>query len=184
MQNLLTSFRYDELREATEDFSSSNKLGHGGFGPVYKGMLSDERKIAVKKLSKISHQGNNHFLAEIFTISTVQHHNIVKLYGYCIENERRLLVYEYLANKSLDQALFGMNDLHLDWTARHNICLGIARGLACFHEETEPRIIHRDVKSSNILLDHDLDPKISDFGLAKLFGDTKTHVSTRFSGTV
>ncbi|KAL5704376.1 hypothetical protein ACHQM5_022815 [Ranunculus cassubicifolius] len=184
MNDLLTSFGYDELRMATADFSTSNKLGQGGFGPVYKGILTDEREIAVKKLSVTSHQGNNQFLAEIFTISAVQHHNIVKLYGYCIEDENRLLVYEYLANKSLNQALYGKNAVYLDWTARYNICLGIARGLACFHDVSNPRIIHRDVKSSNILLDNDLNPKISDFGLAKLVGDTEAHVSTRFGGTV
>ncbi|KAF9598329.1 hypothetical protein IFM89_026857 [Coptis chinensis] len=143
-------FSYAELRTATEDFSPTNKLGEGGFGPVYKGMLSDGREIAVKKLLVPSHQGKSQFIAEISIISSVQHHNLVKLYGCCIEVEDRLLVYEYLEKKSLDQALFGKTVLHLDWPTRYNICLQAAKGLAYLHEESKPRIVHRDVKASNI----------------------------------
>ncbi|XWS16076.1 hypothetical protein CRYUN_Cryun34aG0054500 [Craigia yunnanensis] len=178
------TFSYSELKAATEDFSPSRKLGEGGFGPVYKGTLSDGRVVAVKQLSVASHQGKNQFVTEIATISAVQHRNLVKLYGCCIEGNRRLLVYEYLENKSLDQALFGHNDLHLDWPTRFNICLSTARGLAYLHEESRPRIVHRDVKASNILLDAELCPKISDFGLAKLYDDKKTHISTRVAGTI
>ncbi|GKV50308.1 hypothetical protein SLEP1_g57020 [Rubroshorea leprosula] len=197
------TFSYAELRAATDDFSPSNKLGEGGFGPVYKGKLSDGRVVAVKQLSVASHQGKNQFVTEIATISAVQHRNLVKLYGCCIEGNRRLLVYEYLENKSLDQALFGMTeqvicsllafmwenetgnkDLHLDWPTRFSICLAIARALVYLHEESRPRIIHRDVKASNILLDAELCPKISDFGLAKLYDDKKTHISTRVAGTI
>uniref|UniRef100_A0A7N2LKB9 non-specific serine/threonine protein kinase n=1 Tax=Quercus lobata TaxID=97700 RepID=A0A7N2LKB9_QUELO len=159
------TFSYAELKTATEDFSPDNKLGEGGFGPVYKGTLNDGRVIAVKQLSVTSHQGKNQFITEIATISAVQHRNLVKLYGCCIEGDKRLLVYEYLENKSLDQALF-------------------AKGLAYLHEESRLQIVHRDVKASNILLDADLISKISDFGLAKLYDDKKTHISTRVAGTI
>ncbi|KAK1307674.1 putative LRR receptor-like serine/threonine-protein kinase [Acorus calamus] len=177
------TFSYAELRTSTEDFSDSNKLGEGGFGRVYKGKIADGREVAVKQLSVASHQGKSQFVTEIATISAVQHRNLVKLYGCCIEGERRILVYEYLKNKSLDQALFGKSRLHLDWQMRFNICLGTARGLAYLHEESRVRIVHRDVKASNILLDAELNPKISDFGLAKLYSDEHTHLSTRVAGT-
>ncbi|XP_051125889.1 probable LRR receptor-like serine/threonine-protein kinase At1g56140 isoform X2 [Andrographis paniculata] len=178
------TFSYAELKGATDDFSTTNKLGEGGFGPVYKGILEDGRAVAVKQLSVASHQGKSQFVAEIATISSVQHRNLVKLYGCCIEGEKRLLVYEYLENKSLDQALFGSKKLYLDWPTRFDICLGVARGLAYLHEESRLRIVHRDVKASNILLDSKLNPKISDFGLAKLYDDKKTHISTRVAGTI
>ncbi|GLT30500.1 hypothetical protein SLA2020_052960 [Shorea laevis] len=175
------TFSYAELRAATDDFSPSNKLGEGGFGPVYKGKLFDGRVVAVKQLSVASHQGKSQFVTEIATISAVQHRNLVKLYGCCIEGNRCLLVYEYLENKSLDQALFGNKDLHLDWPTRFSICQATARGLAYLHEESRLRIVHRDMKASNILLDSELCPKISDFGLAKLYDDKKTHISTRLN---
>ncbi|KAK8274106.1 hypothetical protein V6Z12_D10G051600 [Gossypium hirsutum] len=178
------TFSYAELRAATDDFSPSNKLGEGGYGAVYKGTLSDETVVAVKQLSVASQQGKSQFIAEVATISAVQHRNLVKLRGCCIEGKRHLLVYEYLENKSLDQALFGRSDLRLDWPTRYNICLATARGLAYLHEESRPRIVHRDVKASNILLDAELCPKISDFGLAKLYDDEKTHISTRVAGTI
>ncbi|KAK4840040.1 hypothetical protein QYF36_026834 [Acer negundo] len=178
------SFSYSVLKTATEDFSPANKLGEGGFGAVYKGKLSDEREIAVKQLSVASHQGKSQFVAEIISISAVQHRNLVKLYGCCIEGSERLLIYEYLENKSLDQALFGETSLNFNWSTRYNICLGVARGLAYLHEESRLRIIHRDVKAGNILLDYELNPKISDFGLAKLYDDKKTHISTRVAGTI
>ncbi|XP_028752448.1 probable LRR receptor-like serine/threonine-protein kinase At1g56140 isoform X2 [Neltuma alba] len=177
------TFSYSELKNATDDFNPSNKLGEGGFGPVYKGTLNDGRVIGVKQLSVGSHQGKSQFIAEIATISAVQHRNLVKLYGCCLEGNKRLLVYEYLENKSLDQALFG-NCLTLNWPTRYDICMGVAKGLAYLHEESRLRIVHRDVKASNILLDHDLTPKISDFGLAKLYDDKKTHISTRVAGTI
>ncbi|CAA0836581.1 Probable LRR receptor-like serine/threonine-protein kinase [Striga hermonthica] len=180
------TFSYGELRAATDDFNPDNKLGEGGFGTVYKGTLGDGRVVAVKQLSVASHQGKSQFVAEIATISAVQHRNLVKLYGCCIEGEKRLLVYEYLVNKSLDQLLFreGSKSVFLDWTTRYDICVGVARGLAYLHEESRLRIVHRDVKASNILLDSDLVPKISDFGLAKLYDDKKTHISTRVAGTI
>ncbi|KAK3217844.1 hypothetical protein Dsin_011814 [Dipteronia sinensis] len=177
------TFSYSVLKTATEDFSPANKHGEGGFGAVYKGKLSDERATAVKQLSVASHQGKSQFVAEIVAISAVQHRNLVKLYGCCIEGSERLLVYEYLESKSLDQALFGEMSLNFKWSTRCNICLGVARGLAYLHEESRLRIIHIDVKTSNILLDSELNPKISHFGLAKLYDDKKTHISTRVAGT-
>ncbi|XP_024984953.1 probable LRR receptor-like serine/threonine-protein kinase At1g56130 isoform X1 [Cynara cardunculus var. scolymus] len=180
----VNTYTFGELRSATADFSPSNLLGEGGFGPVYKGILNDGSIVAVKKLSVASHHGRSQFKTEISTISSVQHWNLVKLHGSCIEGARRLLVYEYLENKSLDQALFVNSDVRLDWSTRFNICLGTARGLAYLHEESRPRIVHRDVKASNILLDGELCPKISDFGLAKLYDDKKTHMSTRVAGTI
>ncbi|CAN6683936.1 unnamed protein product [Malus baccata var. baccata] len=178
------TFSHAELRAATEDFNPSNKLGEGGYGPVYKGTLYDGRAVAMKQLSVASHQRKSQFVSEIATISAVQHRNLVKLYGCCIEGSHHILVYEFLENKSLDQALFGTSNLHLDWPTRFNILLGTARGLAYLHEESRPRIVHRDVKASNILLDAELSPKISDFGLAKLYDDEKTHISTRVAGTI
>ncbi|KAJ8627454.1 hypothetical protein MRB53_020761 [Persea americana] len=178
------TFSYNELRTATEDFNPSNKLGQGGFGVVYKGTLSDGRVVAVKQLLVTSHQGNSQFETEIATISAVQHRNLVQLYGCCIEDDKRLLVFEYLENNNLEQALFGKSSLYLNWSTRYDICLGTARGLAYLHEESRLRIIHRDVKASNILLDAALNPRISDFGLAKLYDDNKTHISTRVAGTI
>ncbi|KAK3428394.1 hypothetical protein EUGRSUZ_F04430 [Eucalyptus grandis] len=177
------TFSYAELKAATDDFNPNNKLGEGGFGPVFKGTLDDGREIAVKQLSVSSHQGKDQFMTEIATISAVQHRNLVKLYGCCINADNRILVYEYLANKSLDQAIFGQRSLNLDWATRYDICIGVARGLAYLHEESRLRIVHRDVKASNILLDSNLTPKISDFGLAKLYDDDKTHISTCVAGT-
>ncbi|XP_013615971.1 PREDICTED: probable LRR receptor-like serine/threonine-protein kinase At1g56140 isoform X1 [Brassica oleracea var. oleracea] len=163
------TFAYSELKTATQDFNPSNKLGEGGFGSVYKGNLKDGREIAVKVLSAGSRQGKGQFVAEIVAISAVLHRNLVKLYGCCYEGDYRLLVYEYLPNGSLDQALFGGDRiLHLDWSTRFEICMGVSRGLAYLHEEASVRIVHRDVKASNILLDSKLLPKVSDFGLAKL----------------
>ncbi|KAI0495631.1 hypothetical protein KFK09_021934 [Dendrobium nobile] len=184
MSAIPNTFSYSELRTATEDFNRSNFLGEGGFGHVFKGKLHDGRMVAVKQLSVASQQGERQFTAEIATISAVQHRNLAKLYGCCIEGDKRLLVYEYLKNKSLDQAIFKKKDLHLNWETRFEICLGVARGLAYLHEESSVRIIHRDVKSSNILLDGNLTPKISDFGLAKLYDDKWTHISTRVAGTI
>ncbi|KAM6575222.1 hypothetical protein CsatA_023549 [Cannabis sativa] len=178
------TYSYAELRAATDNFSPCNKLGEGGFGEVHKGTLSDGTVVAVKQIAVASTYVKRQFVSEIATISVVQHRNLVKLNGCCIEGNRRILVYEYLENKSLDQLLFGKVNLHLDWPTRVNICLGTARGLAYLHEESMPRIIHRDVKASNILLDDTFCPKISDFGLAKLYDENKTHISTRVAGTI
>uniref|UniRef100_A0A0E0EJ17 non-specific serine/threonine protein kinase n=1 Tax=Oryza meridionalis TaxID=40149 RepID=A0A0E0EJ17_9ORYZ len=139
--------------------------------------------VAVKQLSQSSQQGKSQFVTEVATISSVQHRNLVKLYGCCIDSNTPLLVYEYLENGSLDQALFADGRFNLGWSTRFDIILGIARGLSYLHEEANVRIVHRDIKASNILLDPDLTPKISDFGLAKLYDEKKTHVNTKVAGT-
>ncbi|XP_058103389.1 uncharacterized protein LOC131246946 [Magnolia sinica] len=179
-------FTLRQIRAATGNFNISNKIGEGGFGPVYKGLLSDGTSIAVKQLSSKSKQGSHEFVNEIGTISALQHPNLVKLYGCCIEGDQLLLVYEYMENNSLARALFGPNEhqLQLDWPTRHKICVGIARGLAYLHEGSRLKIVHRDIKATNVLLDRDLIPKISDFGLAKLGEEEKTHISTRVAGTM
>ncbi|KAJ4763492.1 Leucine-rich repeat transmembrane protein kinase [Rhynchospora pubera] len=177
-------FSYAEIRAATDSFNTANILGKGGYGPVYKGKLPDGRIVAVKQLSLTSQQGKEQFVTEIATISTVQQKNLVKLFGCCIEGNNPLLVYEYLENGSLDQALFGKQSLFLNWATRFEICLGVAGGLTYLHEGSSVRIVHRDIKASNILLDVDLNPKISDFGLAKLYDDKKTHINTRVAGTI
>ncbi|OEL27221.1 putative LRR receptor-like serine/threonine-protein kinase [Dichanthelium oligosanthes] len=173
-------FSYAELKLATDNFSPRNILGQGGYGPVYKGTLTDGRAIAVKQLAQSSHQGERQFVAEVATMSAVQHRNLVKLHGCCIDSNTHLLVYEYLENGSLDRALFGDSSLKLDWSARFEIILGIARGLTYLHEESSTRIVHRDIKASNVLLDTDLTPKVSDFGLAKLYDENKSHLILTF----
>ncbi|KAI3995066.1 hypothetical protein MKX01_020838 [Papaver californicum] len=179
-------YTYKELRNATDDFSPSNKIGEGGFGSVYKGRLKGGVFAAIKVLSAASKQGVREFLTEINVISSVEHENLVQLYGCCVEGDHRILVYNYVENNSLSQTLLGggHSNLQFSWRTRTNICIGIARGLAFLHEEVRPHIIHRDIKASNILLDKDLSPKIADFGLAKLMPPNATHVSTRVAGTI
>ncbi|KAK1581945.1 hypothetical protein Q3G72_010431 [Acer saccharum] len=179
-------FTLRQIKDATNNFDPANKIGEGGFGPVYKGTLSDGAVIAVKQLSSRSKQGNREFVNEIGMISALQHPNLVKLYGCCIEGNQLLLVYEYLENNSLARALFGKEEekLNLDWKTRKKICIQIARGLAYLHEESRLKIVHRDIKASNVLLDMDLNAKISDFGLAKLDEEENTHISTRIAGTI
>ncbi|XP_039116498.1 probable LRR receptor-like serine/threonine-protein kinase At1g53430 [Dioscorea cayenensis subsp. rotundata] len=179
-------FTLKQIKDATRNFDPANKLGEGGFGPVYKGVLPDGSQIAVKQLSSKSSQGNREFVNEIGIISALQHPNLVKLYGCCIEGNQLLLIYEFMENNSLANALFGLGKdrLKLDWPTRHRICLGIARGLAYLHEETRLKIVHRDIKATNVLLDKHLNAKISDFGLAKLSDEDVTHISTRIAGTI
>ncbi|XP_009603858.1 putative LRR receptor-like serine/threonine-protein kinase At1g07650 [Nicotiana tabacum] len=180
-------FTLRQIKAATKNFDPENKIGEGGFGSVYKGLLSDGTVIAVKQLSSKSKQGTREFLNEVGMISAVQHPNLVKLYGCCIQGNQLLLVYEYMENNCVSRALFGKGPIckmKLDWPTRRKICLGIARGLAYLHEESSMKIVHRDIKTSNILLDKDFNPKISDFGLAKLHEDDNTHISTRIAGTV
>ncbi|KAA8524033.1 hypothetical protein F0562_010536 [Nyssa sinensis] len=179
------SFTLKQIKAATNNFDATNKIGEGGFGPVYKGLVSDGTIIAVKQLSAKSKQGNREFVNEIGMISALQHPNLVKLYGCCIEGNQLLLVYEYMENNSLARALFGPEEcqLKLGWPTRHKICAGIARGLAYLHEESRLKIVHRDIKATNVLLDKNLNPKISDFGLAKLDEEEDTHISTRIAGT-
>ncbi|KAG6670916.1 hypothetical protein I3843_Q028700 [Carya illinoinensis] len=179
-------FTLRQIKAATSNFDPANKIGEGGFGPVYKGELSDGALIAVKQLSSKSKQGSREFVTEIGMISAVLHPNLVRLYGCCIEGNQLLLIYEYMENNSLARALFGHEEhkLHLDWPTRKKICLGIARGLAYLHEESRLKIVHRDIKATNVLLDRDLNAKISDFGLAKLDEEENTHISTRIAGTI
>ncbi|XP_054820831.1 cysteine-rich receptor-like protein kinase 44 [Prosopis cineraria] len=178
-------FDLHTLQLATNFFSELNQLGHGGFGPVYKGLMPNGQEIAVKKLSLESRQGVREFTNEVKLLLRIQHKNLVTLYGCCAEGPEKMLVYEYLPNKSLDHFLFDKGKLpSLDWATRFRIVTGVARGLLYLHEEAPIRIIHRDIKASNILLDEKLSAKISDFGLARLFPGDDTHVQTfKISGT-
>ncbi|XP_057764053.1 probable LRR receptor-like serine/threonine-protein kinase RFK1 isoform X1 [Salvia miltiorrhiza] len=176
-----------QIRAATNNFDAANKIGEGGFGSVFKGQLPDGTVIAVKQLSSRSRQGNREFLNEIGMISCLQHPNLVKLYGCCIEGDQLLVVYEYMENNSLAHVLFesnGRSQMMLNWPTRFQICIGIARGLAFLHNESRLKIVHRDIKATNVLLDSDLNAKISDFGLARLNEDEKTHISTKVAGTI
>ncbi|KAL0301396.1 UNVERIFIED_CONTAM: putative LRR receptor-like serine/threonine-protein kinase [Sesamum radiatum] len=180
-------FTLRQIKAATKNFDPENKIGEGGFGSVYKGLLSDGTIIAVKQLSSKSKQGTREFVNEIGMISALQHPNLVKLYGCCVEGNHLMLIYEYMENNCLSRVLFGKDatqKLKLDWPTRRKISLGIARGLAYLHEDSRVKIVHRDIKTSNVLLDKDLNAKISDFGLAKLNEDDKTHISTRIAGTI
>ncbi|XVE90429.1 hypothetical protein DITRI_Ditri20bG0077000 [Diplodiscus trichospermus] len=178
--NQLPLFKFEELATATANFKHSNKLGQGGFGPVYKGKLKDGKEIAVKRLSRASGQGFEELINEVLVISKLQHRNLVRLWGCCIEKEEKMLVYEYMPNKSLDAFLFDpAKQKLLDWKKRFNIIQGISRGLLYLHRDSRLRIIHRDLKSSNILLDEEMNPKISDFGMARIFGGNENEANTR-----
>ncbi|XP_074590679.1 cysteine-rich receptor-like protein kinase 10 [Curcuma longa] len=178
-------FDLESIRIATDNFSDANKLGEGGFGPVYKGTLENEKLIAVKRLSRNSGQGLAELKNEVLLLAKLQHRNLVRLLGCCLKSEEKLLVYEYLPNASLDQFLFDSSKrMQLDWATRVKIIEGIGRGLLYLHEDSQLKIIHRDLKASNILLDAYMNPKISDFGLAKLFGVDETQRNTnRIAGT-
>ncbi|KAK7339865.1 hypothetical protein VNO77_20551 [Canavalia gladiata] len=179
-------FSYNSLRSATGDFQPSSKIGGGGYGVVYKGVLRDGTQVAIKSLSGESKQGTHEFMTEIDMISNIRHPNLVELIGCCVEGSHRILVYEFLENNSLASSLLGSKSKYvaLDWSKRAAICRGTASGLSFLHDEAQPNIVHRDIKASNILLDRNFNPKIGDFGLAKLFPDNVTHVSTRVAGTV
>ncbi|XP_022718014.1 G-type lectin S-receptor-like serine/threonine-protein kinase SD1-1 isoform X3 [Durio zibethinus] len=176
---------------ATKDFTSYNKLGEGGFGPVYKvilhcsGTLEDGQEIAVKRLSKRSRQGSKEFKNEVALVAKLQHRNLVKLLGCCIQGEERILVYEFMPNRSLNSFIFdSTRHKLLNWPKRFHIINGVARGLVYLHQDSRLRIIHRDLKTSNVLLDSEMNPKISDFGLAKTFGGDQAEGSTnRVVGT-
>ncbi|KAM0952363.1 putative protein kinase RLK-Pelle-DLSV family [Dioscorea sansibarensis] len=171
---------FNTVAAATDYFANANKLGEGGFGPVYKGKLGGEQEIAVKRLAKTSVQGVDEFKNEVMLIAKLQHRNLVRLLGCCIEGEERLLVYEYMPNKSLDFFLFGKSeDVVFDWETRFKIIMGIARGLLYLHHDSRLRIIHRDLKASNVLLDKEMTPKISDFGMARIFGGDEAEANTR-----
>ncbi|XP_050387414.1 putative serine/threonine-protein kinase [Argentina anserina] len=180
------AFSYRELKVATNGFHPSNKLGDGGFGTVYKGKLNDGRDVAVKVLSVESRQGDREFMAELSSVSNIRHENLVKLHGGCIEGHRRILVYEYMEQNSLARILLGDDKIRskLNWRVRKEMCIGIARGLFHIHEEVKPHIVHRDIKTSNILLEKNFHPRISDFGLSKLFPEHVSHITTRVAGTL
>ncbi|GJU90906.1 putative S-locus glycoprotein domain-containing protein [Tanacetum coccineum] len=182
----LPIFSLSRISKATNNFSVTNKLGEGGFGPVYKGVLEEGQEIAVKRLSKSSRQGLDEFENEVICIAKLQHRNLVKLLGYCIQGEETMLVYEYMPNKSLDWFIF--DDLRkslLDWPQRFHIINGIARGLLYLHQDSRLRVVHRDLKAGNVLLDQDMNPKISDFGLARMFKGHESEANTnRVVGTL
>ncbi|XP_023642277.1 putative proline-rich receptor-like protein kinase PERK6 [Capsella rubella] len=178
-----STFTYDELAAATQGFSQARLLGQGGFGYVHKGILPNGKEIAVKSLKAGSGQGEREFQAEVDIISRVHHRFLVSLVGYCIAGGQRMLVYEFLPNDTLEFHLYGKSGNVLDWPTRLRIALGSAKGLAYLHEDCHPKIIHRDIKASNILLDESFEAKVADFGLAKLSQDNVTHVSTRIMGT-
>ncbi|XWS21215.1 hypothetical protein CRYUN_Cryun30bG0036400 [Craigia yunnanensis] len=174
-----------ELEESTNDFAAENVIGEGGYGIVYGGVLEDNTKVAVKNLLNNRGQAEREFKVEVEAIGRVRHKNLVRLLGYCAEGAQRMLVYEFVDNGNLEQWLHG--DVGpcspLTWEIRMNIVLGTAKGLTYLHEGLEPKVVHRDIKSSNILLDKQWNPKVSDFGLAKLLGSERSYVTTRVMGT-
>ncbi|XP_031122972.1 probable serine/threonine-protein kinase PBL21 [Ipomoea triloba] len=184
--NVARSFTFKELAIATQNFKESNLLGEGGFGSVYKGVLDSQLVVAVKQLDQEGLQGNQEFIVEVLMLSLLHHKNLVNLIGYCTHGDQRLLVYAYMPNGSLENHLFGLEPGKepLNWYNRLKIAAGAARGLEYLHCTANPPVIYRDLKSSNILLDEEFNPRLSDFGLAKLgpVGDN-THVSTRVMGT-
>ncbi|XP_015572867.2 G-type lectin S-receptor-like serine/threonine-protein kinase CES101 isoform X2 [Ricinus communis] len=175
----LQFFKFETVASATNNFASTNKLGQGGYGPVYKGKLPDGQEVAMKRLSTNSRQGSVEFGNEIKVIAKLQHNNLVRLVGCCIEKEEKILIYEYMPNKSLDLFLFDPIDKNvLDWRKRFNIIEGIIQGLLYLHKYSRLKIIHRDLKAGNILLDSKMNPKISDFGMARIFGSEETKANT------
>ncbi|CAA0394712.1 unnamed protein product [Arabidopsis thaliana] len=178
-------FDFTTIEVATDNFSRNNKLGQGGFGEVYKGMLPNETEIAVKRLSSNSGQGTQEFKNEVVIVAKLQHKNLVRLLGFCIERDEQILVYEFVSNKSLDYFLFDPKmKSQLDWKRRYNIIGGVTRGLLYLHQDSRLTIIHRDIKASNILLDADMNPKIADFGMARNFRVDQTEDQTgRVVGT-
>ncbi|XP_041023459.1 LOW QUALITY PROTEIN: cysteine-rich receptor-like protein kinase 10 [Juglans microcarpa x Juglans regia] len=178
-------FDFSTIEAATNKFSENSKLGEGGFGVVYKGTLSNGQEIAVKRLSKRSGQGAEQFKNEVVLVAKLQHRNLARLLGFCMAGEERILVYEFIPNKSLDNFLYDPErQRQLDWSKRYKIIDGIARGIQYLHEDSRLKIIHRDLKVSNILLDANMNPKISDFGMARIFGVDQTQGNTsRVVGT-
>ncbi|KAG0514289.1 hypothetical protein BDA96_10G177900 [Sorghum bicolor] len=177
------AFMFDELYNITAGFARENVLGEGGFGCVFKGTLGDGKVVAVKQLKGGGGQGEREFQAEVEIISRVHHRHLVSLVGYCIAEDHRLLVYDFVSNNTLHHHLHGRGRPAMDWSTRVKIAAGSARGLAYLHEDCHPRIIHRDIKSSNILLDDQFEAQVADFGLARLAENDVTHISTRVMGT-
>ncbi|KAF2583911.1 hypothetical protein F2Q70_00034931 [Brassica cretica] len=173
-------FDFKAIEAATDKFSESNKLGQGGFGQVYKGTFPSGIQVAVKRLSKTSGQGEKEFENEVVVVAKLQHRNLVRLLGFCLEGEEKILIYEFVPNKSLDYFLFDSTmQRQLDWKRRYKIIGGIARGILYLHQDSRLTIIHRDLKAGNILLDADMNPKVADFGMARIFGIDQTEANTR-----
>ncbi|KAK9936190.1 hypothetical protein M0R45_013045 [Rubus argutus] len=181
----LQFFDLTTMAAATNNFSVANELGTGGFGSVYKGVLCNGKEIAVKRLSKNSGQGIEEFKNEVLLIAKLQHRNLVRILGCCVQDDEKMLIYEFLPNKSLDFFIFNeTNRALLDWTRRFEIIHGITRGILYLHQDSRLRIIHRDLKASNILLDASMNPKIADFGMARIFkGDQNEANTKRVVGT-
>ncbi|KAL5720653.1 hypothetical protein ACHQM5_013299 [Ranunculus cassubicifolius] len=178
-------FSYEELKKSTNNFQDSNEVGSGGYGKVYRGVLANGQLIAIKRAQHGSMQGGLEFKTEIELLSRVHHKNLVSLVGFCFEQGEQMLVYEFIANRTLRDSLSGRSGIYLDWKRRLRIILGSARGLSYLHEHANPPIIHRDIKSSNIMLDETLNAKVADFGLSKLMEDSGNgHVSTQVKGTM
>ncbi|XP_047955384.1 cysteine-rich receptor-like protein kinase 44 [Salvia hispanica] len=172
-------YPFSTIKDATNDFSNHNKLGQGGFGSVYKGKLPNGQEIAVKRLSRNSRQGNMEFKNEVLLLAKLQHKNLVRLLGFSLEGMEKLLIYEFVQNASLDNFIFDpVWHSYMDWDRRNKIIGGIARGILYLHEDSRHKIIHRDLKASNILLDSEMSPKIADFGMARLFRQDETHGNT------
>lgn len=181
-QRQLRKLKFSQLIEATDHFSSSTLIGSGGFGEVFKATLKDGSHVAIKKLVRLSHQGDREFMAEMETLGKIKHRNLVPLLGYCKVGEERLLVYEFMEFGSLEEVLHGRTRDHQDrqkltWAERKKIARGAAKGLCFLHHNCIPHIIHRDLKSSNVLLDRDMEARISDFGMARLISALDTHLS-------
>nr|XP_019708256.1 probable leucine-rich repeat receptor-like protein kinase At5g49770 [Elaeis guineensis] len=178
-------FSFEELRKCTNDFSEANDIGNGSYGKVYRGILNDGQLVAVKRAQQGSMQGGLEFNTEIELLSRVHHKNLVTLVGFCVDQGEQMLVYEYVPNGTLKESLSGKSGVRLGWKRRLRVALGASRGLAYLHELANPPIVHRDIKSSNILLDCHLNAKVSDFGLSKPLGvDGKGYVTTQVKGTM
>lgn len=178
-------YSFSEIEAATNNFSIDHKIGEGGFGDVYKGTLPNGQEVAVKRLSRTSFQGVEEFKNEISLVAKLQHRNLVRLLGFSFQGDEKILIYEFVPNKSLDYFLFDPEKQSmLDWSRRQKIIGGIAKGLLYLHEDSRLRIIHRDLKASNILLDANMNPKIADFGMARIFGvDQSEEKTSRIVGT-
>jgi len=178
-------FNFDELRKITNNFSEANDIGNGGYGKVYRGTLPSGQLVAVKRSQQGSLQGSLEFRTEIELLSRVHHKNVVSLVGFCLDQQEQILVYEYVPNGTLKESLTGKSGVRLDWRRRLRVVLGAAKGVAYLHELADPPIVHRDIKSSNVLLDERLNAKVSDFGLSKPLGDDgRGQVTTQVKGTM
>jgi serine/threonine protein kinase len=178
-------FNFDELRKITNNFSEANDIGNGGYGKVYRGTLPSGQLVAVKRSQQGSLQGSLEFRTEIELLSRVHHKNVVSLVGFCLDQQEQILVYEYVPNGTLKESLTGKSGVRLDWRRRLRVVLGAAKGIAYLHELADPPIVHRDIKSSNVLLDERLNAKVSDFGLSKPLGDDgRGQVTTQVKGTM